>query len=98
MAVWTLVCVVFVGSQIRSDIVVKGFIFETGHNGSIAILDATGDPLSKTMKFLEYATASAFLDVVGHAGATLNAADALGLSLSAKNAPLRQKPQTRLSR
>jgi hypothetical protein len=74
----------------------KGFVFETGHDGSIAILDATGDPLSKTMKFL--ATASAFLDVVGHAGATLNAADALGLSLSAKNAPLRQKPQTRLSR
>jgi len=40
----------------------EGFVLKRGKDGLITIIDANGNPLSETMKFLEYETASAFLD------------------------------------
>ncbi len=40
----------------------KGFVLKRGKSGLITIINANGGPLSETMKFLEYETASAFLD------------------------------------
>ncbi len=40
----------------------KGFVLKRGKSGLITIINANGDPLSETMKFLEYETAGTFLD------------------------------------
>ena len=40
----------------------KAFILKRGNDGLITIINASGNPLSQTMKLLEYKTARAFLD------------------------------------
>lgn len=40
----------------------KGFVLKRGKDGLITIIDANGNPLSETVTFIEYETASAFLD------------------------------------
>jgi hypothetical protein len=70
----------------------KGFVLKRGTDEFITIIDANGNPLSETMKFLEHETASAFLDrwvARKEGGRGLS-----GQAAKASNRPVRRKRRT----